>query len=68
MVIYEENHSFDNLFGMWPGVNGLANADYHQVLDLTALQVIAGNGRAGIITDTTGSSVSLAASIAMISY
>jgi acid phosphatase len=25
VVIYEENHSFDNLFGRWPGVNGLAN-------------------------------------------
>ncbi len=25
----------------------LANADYHKVLDITALQVIAGNGRAG---------------------
>ena len=23
VVIYEENHSFDNLFGSWPGVNGL---------------------------------------------
>jgi phospholipase C len=27
VVIYEENHSFDNLFGGWEGVNGLANAD-----------------------------------------
>jgi acid phosphatase len=27
VVIYEENHSFDNLYGMWEGVNGLANAD-----------------------------------------
>jgi acid phosphatase len=24
VVIYEENHSFDNLWGRWPGVNGLA--------------------------------------------
>jgi phospholipase C len=24
VVIYEENHSFDNLFGRWPGVDGLA--------------------------------------------
>jgi phospholipase C len=24
VVIYEENHSFDNLFGLWPGVNGLS--------------------------------------------
>jgi acid phosphatase len=26
VVIYEENHSFDNLFGTWPGVDGLAAA------------------------------------------
>ena len=27
VVIYEENHSFDNLYGSWEGVNGVANAD-----------------------------------------
>src|SRR5437867_3585474 len=27
VVIYEENHSFDNLYGGWEGVNGLANAN-----------------------------------------
>jgi acid phosphatase len=27
VVIYEENHSFDNLYGSWEGVNGIANAD-----------------------------------------
>src|SRR6059036_1225435 len=27
VVIYEENHSFDNLFGGWEGVNGLGDAD-----------------------------------------
>src|SRR5947209_1420129 len=27
VVIYEENHSFDNLYGGWVGVNGRANAD-----------------------------------------
>src|SRR5712691_3003104 len=27
VVIYEENHSFDNLYGGWEGVNGTANAD-----------------------------------------
>jgi phospholipase C len=27
VVIYEENHSFDNLYGRWEGVNGLQNAD-----------------------------------------
>jgi phospholipase C len=26
VVIYEENHSFDNLYGGWEGVNGLATA------------------------------------------
>ena len=27
VVIYEENHSFDNLYGGWEGVNGRDNAD-----------------------------------------
>jgi acid phosphatase len=27
VVIYEENHSFDNLYGGWERVNGLSNAD-----------------------------------------
>jgi acid phosphatase len=27
VVIYEENHSFDNLYGGWEGVNGVKNAD-----------------------------------------
>jgi acid phosphatase len=27
VVIYEENHSFDNLYGGWEGVNGRGNAD-----------------------------------------
>jgi phospholipase C len=27
VVIYEENHSFDNLYGGWEGVDGLKNAD-----------------------------------------
>ncbi len=27
VVIYEENHSFDNLYGSWEGVNGLSKAD-----------------------------------------
>jgi acid phosphatase len=26
VVVYQENHSFDNLYGRWPGVNGLRNA------------------------------------------
>src|SRR6476646_10455844 len=31
VVIYEENHSCDNLYGGWEGVNGLANAKAKQV-------------------------------------
>ena len=31
VVIYEENHSFDNLYGGWEGVNGRANANTLQV-------------------------------------
>jgi phospholipase C len=27
VVIYQENHSFDNLYGGWEGINGLASAD-----------------------------------------
>lgn len=27
VVIYEENHSFDNLYGNWEGVNGIGDAD-----------------------------------------
>ena len=27
VVIYEENHSFDNLYGGWEGVDGLSHAD-----------------------------------------
>ena len=26
VVIYEENHSFDNLYGLFPGANGIAQA------------------------------------------
>src|SRR5262245_11883718 len=26
VVIYEENHSFDNLYGEWPGVDGISKA------------------------------------------
>jgi phospholipase C len=34
VVIYEENHSFDNLYGGWEGVNGLANADAAHTVQL----------------------------------
>src|SRR5438874_4674515 len=34
VVIYEENHSFDNLYGGWEGVNGRANADSAHTLQV----------------------------------
>jgi phospholipase C len=34
VVIYEENHSFDNLYGAWEGVNGRANADPAHTLQI----------------------------------
>jgi phospholipase C len=34
VVIYEENHSFDNLYGAWEGVNGRANADLAHSLQI----------------------------------
>lgn len=30
VVIYAENHSFDNLYGLFPGANGVANASAQQ--------------------------------------
>ena len=35
VVIYEENHSFDNLYGGWEGVNGRANATAAQMMQIT---------------------------------
>ena len=34
VVIYAENHSFDNIYGLFPGANGLANATLEQKLQL----------------------------------
>lgn len=34
VVIYEENHSFDNLYGGWEGVNGRASADPSHTLQI----------------------------------
>src|SRR4030081_1495299 len=34
VVIYQENHSFDNLYGSWPGVNGLADASAAHTLQI----------------------------------
>jgi phospholipase C len=35
VVIYEENHSFDNLYGGWEGVNGIASADPEQTTQVS---------------------------------
>jgi acid phosphatase len=34
VVVYEENHSFDNLYGSWEGVNGRSNANPAHTLQL----------------------------------
>jgi phospholipase C len=34
VVIYPENHSFDNMYGMFPGANGVANATPEQMTQL----------------------------------
>ena len=34
VVIYAENHSFDNLYGLFPGANGVANATAGQTTQL----------------------------------
>src|SRR5205823_4498674 len=34
VVIYEENHSFDNLYGSWEGVNGRSNASAARTLQI----------------------------------
>jgi phospholipase C len=34
VVVYEENHSFDNLYGGWEGVNGRANANAAHTLQV----------------------------------
>lgn len=34
VVIYQENHSFDNLYGGWEGVNGLSQADAAHTLQV----------------------------------
>src|SRR3954470_9532286 len=40
VVIYEENHSFDNLYGEWPGVDGIDRAKARHILQVDQ----AGNG------------------------
>jgi acid phosphatase len=35
VVIYQENHSFDNLYGGWEGVNGVAAADAAHTTQVT---------------------------------
>ncbi len=39
VVIYQENHSFDNLYGGWENVNGLANAKPANTIQLSQLGV-----------------------------
>jgi acid phosphatase len=34
VVIYEENHSFDNLYGGWEGVNGLGTVDINHTVQV----------------------------------
>jgi phospholipase C len=34
VVIYAENHSFDNMYGLFPGANGIANATPEQYTQL----------------------------------
>jgi len=34
VVIYEENHSFDNLYGSWEGVNGLLQAPPEKLVQI----------------------------------
>jgi acid phosphatase len=34
VVIYEENHSFDNLYGGWEGVNGLGSVDINRTVQV----------------------------------
>src|SRR5215471_10561413 len=36
VIIYEENHSFDNLYGGWEGVNGAAKADSAHTVQVDA--------------------------------
>jgi phospholipase C len=36
VVIYMENHSFDNLWGQFPGADGLSNAKKHNIIQLDA--------------------------------
>ncbi|MDB5024561.1 MAG: acid phosphatase [Mucilaginibacter sp.] len=36
VVIYMENHSFDNLYGQFPGADGLSNATDSAIIQLTA--------------------------------
>ena len=35
VVIYQENHSFDNLYGQWEGVEGLADVQASQALQVS---------------------------------
>jgi acid phosphatase len=52
VVIYAENHSFDNMYGLFPGANGIANAKPEETLQrdhdgsvLPYLRVFGANGK-----------------------
>ena len=38
VVIYAENHSFDNMYGLFPGANGIANATAEQKTQLDQMR------------------------------
>ena len=43
VVIYQENHSFDNLYGGWEGVNGRVNADSAHTIQVGQIRGLQGN-------------------------
>ena len=45
VVIYAENHSFDNLYGLFPGADGVANATPEQRTQLEQWKAQRQSGR-----------------------
>jgi acid phosphatase len=61
VVIYAENHSFDNMYGMFPGANGIASASPesktqhdHDGAPLAALPPVYTNGKPDAAYPTKG--------------
>ena len=54
VVIYEENHSFDNLFGGWERVNGLDDASAQPHLDPIPLLRRDGVLSVAVLAEATG--------------